>query len=44
MEAIFMNMENGKTSEPHKFVLNSSQRSNLKSSNKYVAFQNVSKY
>ena len=44
MKVIFMNMENGKTSEQHKFVLNLSQRSKLKSSNKHVAFQNVSNY
>ena len=29
------------TNEPHKFVLNLSQRLDLKSSNKYVAFQNI---
>ena len=34
MEMIFMNTENSKTSEPHKFVLNLSQRLDLKSSNK----------
>ena len=32
VEAIFMNMENSKANEPHKFVLNLSQRFNLKSS------------
>ena len=36
MEMIFMNTENSKTSEPHKFVLNLSQRLDLKSSNKRV--------
>ena len=41
METIFMNMENSKTSEPHKFVLNLSQRLDIKSSNKNVAFQNL---
>ena len=39
METIFMNTENSKTNEPHKFVLNLSQ-----SSNKHVAFQNLSIY
>ena len=37
MEAIFMNTKNSKTSEPHKFVLNISQRLDLRSSNKNVA-------
>ena len=44
MEAIFMNMENRKTNEPHKFVLNLLQRLDLRSSNKHVAFQNLSIY
>ena len=39
METIFMNTENSKTNEPHKFVLNLSQRLDLRSSNKHVAFQ-----
>ena len=42
METIFMNTENSKTNEPHKFVLNLSQRLDLKSSNKHVALQNLS--
>ena len=37
METIFMNMENSETSEPHKFVLNLSQRLGLRSSDKHVA-------
>ena len=44
METIFMNMENSKTNESHKFVLNLSQRLALRSSNKHVALQNVSIY
>ena len=44
METIFMNMENSKTNEPHKFVLNLSQRLDLRSSNKHIALQNVSIY
>ena len=44
METIFMNMENSKTNEPHKFVLNLSQRLDLKSQNKYVALENLSIY
>ena len=39
-----MNTENSKTNEPHKFVLNLSQRLDLKSSNKHVALQNLSNY
>ena len=31
METIFMNTENSKMNEPHKFVLNLSQRLDLKS-------------
>ena len=34
---IFINIENGKTNEPDKFVLKLSQRLNLRSSNKHVA-------
>ena len=37
METIFMNTEHNKTSQPHKFVLNLSQRLDLKRSNKDVA-------
>ena len=44
METIFMNTENSKTNEPHKFVLNLSQRLNLKSSAKHVGQQNLSIY
>ena len=44
METIFMNMENRKTYEPHKFALNLSQRLDLVSSNKEVALQNLSIY
>ena len=39
-----MNMENSKTNEPHKFVLNLSQRLDLRSSNKNVALRNLSIY
>ena len=44
METIFMNTENSKTNEPHKFVLNLSQRLDLRSSNRHVALQNLSIY
>ena len=39
-----MNTENSKTNKPHKFVLNLSQRLDLRSSNKLVALQNLSIY
>ena len=44
METIYMNMENSKTNEPHKFVLDFSQRLDLISSGKHVALQNLSIY
>ena len=44
METIFMNIENSKANEPHKFVLNFSQRLDLRSSNKHVSLQNLSIY
>ena len=44
METIFMNMENSETNEPHKIVLNLSQRLDLRSSHKNVALQNLSVY
>ena len=39
-----MDTENSKTNEPRKFILNLSQRLDLKSSNKHVGLQNVSIY
>ena len=44
METIFMNTESSKMNEPHKFVLNLSQRLDLRSSAKHVALQNLSIY
>ena len=44
METIFMNIENSKTNETKKFVLNFSQRLNSISSDKHVALQNLSIY
>ena len=41
METIFMNMENSKMNEPHKFVLNLPQRLDLRSSDKHIALQNL---
>ena len=44
METIFMNTGNRKMNERYKFVLNLSQRLDLRSSNKHVAPQNLSIY
>ena len=44
MEMIFMNTENSKTNEPHKFVLNLTERLVSRNSNKHVAHQNLSNY
>ena len=37
-----MNIQNSKTTEPHKFVLNFSQRSDLRHLGKRVALQSLS--
>ena len=42
METIFINIENSKTSEPHKFRLNLTGKLNLKNSNKNIALANLS--
>ena len=39
METIFVNTENSKTNEPHKLVLNFSQRLDFRISSKHVALQ-----
>ena len=39
-----MNTENSKTNEPHKFVINLSQRIDLRSLDKHVPLQNLSIY
>ena len=41
METIFMNTKNNRISEPHKFVLNLSQRLDLRRSDKHVTLQNL---
>ena len=40
MKTIFMNMENSKTNEPHKFVVKLSRKLDLRSTSKHVALQN----
>ena len=42
MEKIFMNTENSKTNESHKYVINFPQNLDLRSSDKHVALQNLS--
>ena len=44
MDTIFMNYENSKTSDPHRLLLNLSDKINLKRSDKYVALSNLSIY
>ena len=44
METVFIKTEDSKTIESNKFVLNLSQRLDLRSSNKHVAPQNLSIY
>ena len=44
MDTIFMNSENSKTSDPHRVLLNLTDKINLKRSDKYVALSNLSIY
>ena len=44
METIFMNTENSKTSEPHIFKLDLTDKLNLKNPNKSMALANLSIY
>ena len=44
MEKIFINTENSKTNEPHKFLLKLSQKLDLRSPDKHVILQNLSVY
>ena len=44
MDTIFMGSENSKTSDPHRLLLNLSDKINLKGSDKYVALSNLSIY
>ena len=44
METIFINNENRKTSEPHRFKLGLTYKLNLKNPNKYMALANLSIY
>ena len=44
METIFMNTENSKTIEPHRFKLGLNDKLNLKSPSKKMALANLSIY
>ena len=44
METTFMNTENSKTNEPHRFKLDLADKLNLKNSNKNIALVNLSIY
>ena len=44
METILVNMQNSKSNEPHKYILNLSQRLDLRNSDKHVALRNLSIY
>ena len=44
METIFINTENSKTSEPHKFQLELTDKLNLKDPKKIMALANLSIY
>ena len=44
MDAIFMNSENSKTSDPHRLLLNLLNKINLKRSDKYVDLSSLSIY
>ena len=44
MDTIFMNYENSETSDRHRLLLNLSDKTNLKRSDKYVALSNLSIY
>ena len=44
MKMVFINTEYSQTNEPHKFILNLSQRLDLRSSDKHVPLQNLSIY
>ena len=42
MDTIFMNSENNKTSKPYRLLLNLTDKTYLKRSDKYVALSNIS--
>ena len=42
MDAKFINFENSKTSDPHRLLLNLTDKINLKRKDKYYALSNIS--
>ena len=44
MDTTFMNSKNSKTSDPHRLLLNLTDRMSLKRSDKYVALSNLDIY
>ena len=44
MDTIFMNSKNSETSDPHRLLLNLTDKMNLKRSDKYVALSNHTIY
>ena len=44
MDIIYMNSKNSKTSDPHRQLLNLTEKINLKGSDKFVALSNLSMY
>ena len=44
MDTVFLNSRNSKKSDPHRLLLNLSDKTNLKRSDKYVALSNLSIY
>ena len=44
MDTVFMNSKNSKTSDPHRLILNLTDKINLKKSDKYVALSNPNLY
>ena len=44
LDTIFMNSENSKISDPHRILLNLTDKINLKRSDKYVALTNLSNF
>ena len=42
MDTIFMNSGNSKTTDPHRLLLNLTNKTNLKRSDKYVTLSNLS--
>ena len=44
MNTIFMNSENSKTSDPHRLLLNLTDKIDLRRKDKYIALSNLSIY